>query len=263
MKRFLSLLCFLVMNHLGFSQDTIFTDRPTVTFSPNTMPKGWFQFEAGFQYQVSDQMIRSSLNSDVNVEDILYNNTLFRYAITNSLELRYTQNVSKTKIKRGGELREKTDLAFTPSVFGIKYNFLHFKDGGQRLSLLANYATELFDDTGEEDNVELLLLFHSPVFKRFGFDYNVGWDFSDGLNASNFKYSFLISKSLSSRFSAYLEGFGNIPKGEDGQFNFDGGAMYLLSNTMQIDMYAGTGFSDGSPNFIFGFGISKLFLPKQ
>ena len=38
--------------------------------------------------------------------------------------------------------------------------------------------------------------------------------------------------------------------------------MYLINNTIQIDLYAGAGFSDFSPNFIFGFGLSKLFLPN-
>ena len=73
----------------------------------------------------------------------------------------------------------------------------------------------------------------------------------------------MISKLFTKRLSAYAEGFGVVSEEAPNQFNYDLGLMYLINNTIQIDLYAGAGFSDFSPNFIFGFGLSKLFLPNQ
>ncbi len=244
------------------AQDTLFTDRPTVTFSPNTMPKGWFQIETGFQYQIADVDPSGMFSPGLKSEDFLYNSTLLRYAVSNSLEVRLTQDLTENRLRQDGETTASTDASFSPTRLGLKYNFLHFKDGGQRLSLLANYAPSFFS-SDSEDYLELLFLFHSPVFKRFGFDYNIGWDFNEGFDNPRFKYSFLISKSFSSRISAYVEGFGVVPKDDPNQFNYDLGVMYLISNTLQIDAYGGAGFSDFSPNFIFGFGLSKLFLTNK
>lgn len=243
------------------AQDTLFTDRPTVTFSPNTMPKGWLQVETGFQYQISDFDPSRTLNPALKTEDFLYNSTLIRYALTNFLELRLTQDLVGDRLKQNGEIINRTDASFSPTRVGVKYNFLRAKNG-QILAILANYAPRFFSDTSE-DYLELLFLFHSPIFKRFGFDYNIGWDFSDGLSSPRFKYSILISKSMTKRISAYAEVFGLVPKQAPNQFNYDLGLMYLINNTFQIDAYAGAGFSDFSPNFIFGFGLSKLFLPNQ
>ena len=128
------------------------------------MPKGWLQVETGFQYQISDIDPSGMLSSGLKSEDFLYNIILLRYALTNLLEVRLTQSLIGDKAKQNGEITNQPDVSFSPTTLGVKYNFIHFKDGGQRLSLLANYTPSFSSDS--EDYLELLFLFSFSYFEK-------------------------------------------------------------------------------------------------
>jgi len=242
---------------------SIYTDRPTVTTSPNTLSKHWFQLESGFQYQVRDIQSVFLFPEGTKVENFSYNTTLLRYGLTNKFELRFTQDLSLARIVNDGETLVEGDVELAPTRLGFKWNFLEGQGAIPKVSFLFNYGNTVFTSGASDGFIETALLFNSVIFEEFNLDYNLGFLMENNINFNAFNYSVVLSRSVNEKMTAFVETFGFFEEGLPDTISFDAGLMYLISDTFQADLYLGTGFSELSPNLLFGFGLSKLFLPKK
>ena len=257
------LLCFFLLVIGQLTAQTIFTDRPTVATSPNTLPTSWFQIETGFQYQIRDADSFGNAAQGLKFENILFNGLLLRYGITDNFELRFNQSISQNRFRLDGETTLDDGVAFAPTSIGFKWRLLKDNDTWPDLAVLANYGNSVFTDFGGGATVDFSILFNTTIFKDVSFDYNVGVSYEDGFNLATLTWTFVLSKSLNDKLSGFFETYGSKTEALDPQFNIDLGFTYLISNTFQVDLYGGTGFSELSPNIMFGFGVSKLFLPTK
>ena len=117
------IIIFLSLSSSVFSQDII-TDRPDQTESPNTLNKGNLQIESGFLFNKDRE------NKKL-VKQNLAPTNLFRYGITNNIELRLlTQFESQTsnKIKISG----MSDIEL-----GVKLKILKKENVNNQISFLS------------------------------------------------------------------------------------------------------------------------------
>ena len=245
------------------SGQTIFTDRPTVATSPNTLPVKWFQIETGFQYQIRDVALIGNLAPGLKFENILYNGLLLRYGLAEDFEVRFNQSISQNRFRLNGETTADDGVDFAPTNIGFKWRVLKDNNKWPDIAILASYGNSIITDNGGGSIADFSLLFNSTVFGDVSFDYNIGILLENELNLRTFTYSFVLAKSLSDKLGGFFELYGSQTQELNPLFNLDMGLTYLISSTFQVDIYAGSGFSDLSPNIMFGFGLSKLFLPKE
>lgn len=245
------------------AQDTIFTDRPTVTFSPTTLPKSWFQVETGFNYQVSDAQLAGNLISGLKLNEVLYNGLLVRFGLTENFELRLNNEISQNRFQLDGKTTFEDAVLYAPTTIGFKWRLLKSNVKWPEISVLGHFGGNVFSDIQTGTVADLALLFKSRLFKSFNLDYNIGLLLEDDLKLATFTYSAVASKQVSQRVGTFAEFFGSRTQEQNPLFSFNFGLTYLLTNTLQVDAYGGTGVNKESPNYFFGFGISKLFLPNK
>lgn len=263
MRKFL-LICFFCCSALVLLKgQTIFTDRPTVATSPNTLPVKWLQLETGFQYQIRDVDLLGNLAPGLKFENILFNGMLLRYGLTENFELRFNQSIQQNRFRLNGETTADDGVDFAPTSIGVKWRLVKDNEKWPDIAILANYGNSVLTDNGGGSMVDFSLLFNSMVFGDVSFDYNVGVLLENELNLRTYTYSFVLAKALNEKLGGFFELYGSQTEALNALLNVDMGLTYLVSNTFQLDIYAGTGFSELSPNIMFGFGVSKLFLPKE
>lgn len=261
MNEYILALFFCLISIQLKSQDTLFTDRPTATISAKTLQKGWFQFETGFRYESQDLSSLGSSLADHQLELINWNETLLRFGLTQDLELRFGQFIRQYKYRESTTLENEL-LEFAPTSVGLKWSFLKSRSTFPEMSVLFNLSGPLLAK-GDYWTAETKLLFSSPLFKNFELNYNFGYHLVANSHVNFIDYSVALSRSLNQSWNAFVESFGTFAQNKLERHNFDLGLTYLISNTLQADAYFGGGFNDNSAQLIFGFGLSKLFLPKQ
>jgi hypothetical protein len=242
------------------SDTVIFTDRPTVTTSYRTMYKGWFQVETGFQYTSLNLESLINPNDDLEQQIYNYNTTLFRYGLSDNFELRLTQSLLKGRLLENGVERLGGNLHFAPTVLGFKWNFANGNGPWPKTSVMVNYGGTPFTKGGFDGFSNVTFLFNSRLFNTINVDYNVGISTINNFDFDAFNYTLLFSQALSKRLSGFIEFYGVFEDDLPTTHDFDVGLLYLINNTFQADVYVGSGFSELSPNILFGFGLSKLFL---
>ncbi len=81
---------FLTLVNYSICAQTIVTDRPDQTESSSTVPKGSFQIESGV-------LFGSSKSGGISIRETLAPSTLFRYGITNGIEIRLVNQFESIK----------------------------------------------------------------------------------------------------------------------------------------------------------------------
>ena len=104
----------LLMVNFTIGAQTIVTDRPDQTESSSTVPKGSFQIETGM-------LFGSSKIGGVNFNETLALSTLFRYGITNGIEIRLVNQFESIKNK----ITNQKANGISDLEIGTKFQFLH------------------------------------------------------------------------------------------------------------------------------------------
>ncbi|MFY0592499.1 transporter [Roseivirga sp.] len=276
MKKSLSLLIFLLVSLPLLSQEeaqeqgNIVTDRPTQSVSAFTVGKGVFQLETGFMFQENTLFIPSfdplsSMIIEANLRSITYNTSLFRYGISDRIELRLGQNLGRGKIVANGEVLSSSDIHFVPTSFGAKISLVDPVGARPAISFLGQISGPLFSEFELGTDVEFRFNFQHQLTEELSLGYNLGGTVNTNGNDNNFVglYTAVVGYSITSKLGAFAEFYGFLPSGStqnDHQIDF--GLSYLIDANFQLDIFGGTGFSEISPETIFGFGFSAR-IPKN
>ncbi len=242
------------------NQNPIITDRPSFGTGTAIVPLGALQLETGFQFTTLNSSIPGNVAPGLKFEIFNFNNTLLRYGISEKIELRFTQNVTKSRFRLDGQTTEANETMLSPTAIGTKINLVKDNDDLPDISFLANVGGQVFSDDGSGSYLDATILLSNTIFNDFGMDVNFGTAWLNGLSTLSYQYAFGLARSISDKLGFYIESYGILP--EDARFeehNINGGLNYLLNNTTQVDFYGGTGFSKFSPNIFIGFGFSKIF----
>lgn len=244
------LIGFLLIMSKAFSQKII-TDRPDQTESSITAGKNIFQIESGVLYQKDDD-----LNS------FFWPSTLFRYGITNGIELRFVSQYESTK--NGLDGVDTKYSGFNDLEFGAKIQLLKKSTINTEMAFLSHIIipTAKKNLTSNHIGVVNKLSISHAITDKMGLGYNIGYDYV-GLKSS-FTYSLALGFQLSKSIGFYIEPYGKWEESNNYESNFDMGFSYLVNDNFQLDTSYGLGLNNDMQYLSAGFSWRiQNFLAKR
>ena len=209
----------------------IITDRPDQTESSATLPINILQVESGYSLQDEEVF-----------------NTLFRYGISSSIELRLNTNLLFLDGYNGLSLDSPE---FGDLELGAKIQILNLDEKHTTIAFLTHLsiptASKYYSNNGY-GTLNRLLVAHD-LSKNFSIGYNVGYN-KIYREKGVFIYTLSIAKSIN-KLGFYVEVFGE-QEGNRIQSNFDSGITYLIKNNLQFDLSFGEGLNNSLSYFSIG-----------
>ncbi len=244
----------------------IATDRPDITESAQITPVGWFQYEGGYQYShVEERTSNTSITDAHQIEEVL------RFGINQKFEVRAVINANTKRLDIVDIWNEPSrTTGVNPVTIGFKYNLLEETNLLPQTTWLSHLTLPWIAGGDYRAPVQGNMLFHEQrlmfekgLTPRLGIASNIG--ISGGMNGTNGfvdggMFSLALGYDLGKDFGVYAEYFSNWQvQGRQlfGTPYFDGGFTKLLSNDLQLDVYAGF---DLSPYVNTRLNTSGLFL---
>ena len=241
MKQLLSTLVFFALLHVvAQEKDPIVTDRPTQSAAVNTVGRGNLLVESGFIFENSTETV-----------DFINVNSLFRFGISDKVELRLTANYDREE-----------GLDFISSGIGVTSLgtkvFLFSSDNAfADISVLGQLNIPT-GDNNDETTGEVRFNFQNQLSDLFALGYNLGVLASQereyGLSPF---YSIALSATLAEGWTAFIEPYGFFNAPADHRFN--AGLVYLVTPRFQVDLTGGFGLTEESPDSFIGFGAAIGF----
>lgn len=250
MNRYLLSIAITLLGFFGTAQ-TINTDRPDQTESSSTIEKAELQLESGILF--------GTAKDDFFSEEVLLAPTiLWRYGLTNGIELRLLTEFTSVKDK----LTDDTSSGITDLQLGTKIQILKKENVKTEIAILSHIIIPTAKDElsiNEVGTINKLSVSHD-IGETFGLGYNVGYDYY-GIGSGNFTYSLALGLNISEKVGFYIEPFGALNELEDHESSFDAGFTYLAQDNLQLDISAGTGLNHDmkyvSIGCSFNIGLGK------
>jgi len=233
------------------------TDRPDATESPNVVPTGYAQIEAGWNH-VEFEQDGVELTSDA------FPSTLVRIGLHELVELR---------VGFDGYLRQDQPSAGSVSGFGNSSIGAKFSLATEKRTEAAVIA-QLNLESGDPDvralrnDPAVIFTFANTLTERLSLGYNIGVRWTtvedttgDEDTLSALAWTIALGIDGKGRWAYFTEFFGATGLSEHGSPAnlFDGGVTYLLRPNLQLDLAVGVGLSSAAPDWITTLGISYRF----
>lgn len=248
----------------------IATDRPDITESAQITPVGWLQYEGGYQFGHSEELMPGGAITDAHqIEEVL------RFGINRRFEVRAVINANTERIDHPSTWNDPMRrTGVSPVTFGFKYNLIRESDVLPQTTWLSHISNSWIS-AGDYASVYPKQIFHEQrlmlektLTSRLGIASNIG--VAGGLNGSEGlfnegMFSLALGYDLGHNYGVYAEYF-SVWYFAGTQFSatpyFDGGFTRLLSNDLQLDIYAGfdlsqyTNSAKQTKRLFFGTGVS-------
>ena len=248
----------------------IATDRPDITESAQITPVGWLQYEGGYQFGHSEEVMPGGAITDAHqIEEVL------RFGINRRFEVRAVINANTERIDHPSTWNDPMRrTGVSPVTFGFKYNLIRESDVLPQTTWLSHISNSWIS-AGDYASVYPKQIFHEQrlmlektLTSRLGIASNIG--VAGGLNGSEGlinegMFSLALGYDLGHNYGVYVEYFSEWYFAGT-QFSatpyFDGGFTRLLSNDLQLDIYAGfdlsqyTNSAKQTKRLFFGTGVS-------
>jgi hypothetical protein len=245
------LICLIFIIPLaGFGQKII-TDRPDQTESSSTVPKKSLQIESGMLLKFAEE-------GDLSLREFAIPSTLFRYGITDGIELRVFNQYMNIKEKNtSNEISGISDLEIGAKVQLFKKESSKTEIAFLSHLLLPTGTKEVsFEKVG---TINKLSISHE-LSDHLGLGYNVGYNYL-GFDDGFFTYSVALGVGISEKAGMYVEAYGNIGLLDEHLSNMDAGVTYLVKDNFQLDFSFGTGINY-TMNYLSA-GFSWNIAPKE
>lgn len=235
----------------------LITDRPDATESPNTVAKGYWQYEGGFLYS-RDTPGYGSLDKTV------YNTSLFRIGLLDNFELRLGINSQKERAELlDGAVRRREFSGATPLLLGFKTTLLESDGAGPTIGFLGHLylpfaAANAFKTTHTGADFRFSVA-HS-LSEKNGIAYNIGAQWGGDTAAMAYVYTLSFSHAINQKLGLYLEVYGDLPEQQGPNHSWDSGITYLVNPSFQIDATVGAGWNTPQA-ILLSTGLSLRF-PK-
>ena len=257
-SQFICVLCFMALVVQARAQN-IYTDRPTQTTSSAIVPKGAFQVETGF-YLLEYSVATMQPNGNSKYQYFSLNNTLLRYGVSERFELRFSQEVGKRRQVIDGNILFVNDAQVAPTMFGAKVGLVKDNSSLPDIGLIVSAGGGIFEETQSGLLTDIRLAVDVPLAESLALSANLGMTHNNGFENRNTFYTLMFAYGLNDQLGVFIESYGGFPTVGQSEHAMDAGLTYLLSSSLQIDVYGGTGLSDSASNLLLGFGLSKRFL---
>jgi hypothetical protein len=217
----------------------IVTDRPDQTESSTTIPNKSFQIEMGFGSGNYDGERLS-----------LHPTALFRYGLTESIELRFVEQLASSE----NEATSETEFGLSDIELGLKIQILKKKNVNTEIAFISH----LIIPTGSSEltntnygTINKLAVSHG-LYKLLDLGYNLGYNYY-GTGNGDITYSLVTGIGLSDKMGMYVETFGQYSDFKEITSNFDSGLTYLVKENFQLDFSIGIGLTQKMNYFSLGF----------
>jgi hypothetical protein len=236
-------------------EDLVFlvTDRPTDSVSPIVVPKGTFQFEAGYRYARFE-------TERFNVDQHTFPDFLFRYGLGERFEVRlYTAGWNAQDV--GGESR----TSFSDISIGTKIELLPKWGRLTKSSLLVEVALPTGSDSDSEDFVIPKVLFVGgfEFSGRYGLTYNIGPALVTFKQAGeretrwDLDYAVAFTALTRPNINLFAELYGDVREGSIPEtHNAQVGATFRVGPKIQLDCRLGAGLVRAAPDWFAGLGFA-------
>ncbi len=259
MKRILIVLTTLFITSSVFSQEEntvveMITDRPDATESSSVVPLHTLQIETGAFYESFEE-------NDFKSEVYGFNTTLLRFGLLEKLELRVGWNFEEHQFSFAGNEDPNVLSGFSPLLFGVKVAIAEEKGILPEMALLLHTNlpfTSSTDFNVENTGVDFRFSFAHTLSERSSLGYNLGAAWGNDSSEASYLYTIAYGYSITDKFGAYAELYGDLPENTSANHLWDVGLTYLLQNNLQLDATLGRSFTEGQ-DILISTGVSYRF----
>lgn len=238
-------LCLLLLlSVFAKTSAQIITDRPDQTESSSTVGQGSLQIESGYQVNFED-----------NVKSTQAPTSLFRYGITNRIELRV---LNQFETSRQNNITTK---GIADIEIGTKIQLFQKKGVNTKIAFLSHLILPTGSNgfsSGKVGTTDKISISHN-LTEKASIGYNIGYaNYGTGIGDATYTVSLAIA--VNKKVGVYVEPYGSYQNFNKYISNFDTGFTYLQNNNLQFDFSFGIGINQTN-NYIAA-GISWLIEQK-
>lgn len=231
--------------------ESIITDRPDATESPNSVPKGFLQIETGGIY--------TSLNENGQKEEVFtWNTTLLRWGLFDNMELRLGWNFEETRYTLNGEQRNEVLSGMSPLLAGVKIHIAHEEGWIPELGLIGHLFFPFMagsDYRPETTDADFRFSMGHTLSEKSSLSYNIGAEWGNDSPEIAYVYTLAYGLSLTKSIGMYGELYGDVPESQSGHHFWDVGWTYLFSSNLQFDATVGSSFTNDQ-DLLLSTGLS-------
>jgi len=237
--------------------DVLVTDRPDATEASSTVGKNVIQIETGGLYE-------SFKDNAIKFESSTFNTTLIRYGVLSNMEIRLGWDFTEGVTKVNGNKLDNVTSGFSPLLLGVKIDIAKEKNGWPEIALIGHVFplfTASNDYRPESTAVDFRFSLSHTLSEKSSLGYNLGGEWKSDSAAAAAIYTVAYGYSISEKIGMYLELYGDLPEDNKANHYWDAGLTYLVSNDLQLDVYAGTSITEGQ-DILVGLGLSYRIRKK-
>ncbi|MEN8227663.1 MAG: transporter [Bacteroidota bacterium] len=216
---------------IGQIEGQIVSDRPDQTESSSTVGYGKLQIESGI-------LIGFEGDDPISTRQILAPTTLFRYGITDGIEIRLISQFES--LKTGAQkLQGISDLEI-----GAKIQIFKKEGSGSEIAFITHLVVPTGSVELSNDNFESInkLAVSHEINENMSLGYNFGYNYP-GAGKGDLSYSLVLGIAVNEKVGIYSELYGELVNLENFIVNFDTGLTYLAKANLQFDLSFGTGIN--------------------
>lgn len=220
-------------------------DRPGETQTPNTVSKGYFQAEIGFE---KEQQTKDDYT-------LLHPQMHLKYGLSKRFEIRAEITAESDKQSSSNEFT----YGLNPIEIGFKAQLLEAKGVLPQTSLYTQVGIPKLaskDHQTPHAIPHLRLLFENKLTEKLHLDYNIGADWDGEQTAPQWLYTIAPELEIGEKWEVFVEEFAYFQKGQASLHHFDGGIAYFPIPNVKLDVYGGKGISKEAPDYFISAGIS-------
>jgi len=253
----LCLVFLMVSTTINYAQDEnsnvspLVTDRPDATEASSVVGKGTLQIETGGFYESFEK-------GGVKLESYTYNTALVRYGILDNLELRLGWDFTEGIAKVQGNRLDNVTSGFSPLLLGVKVAITEEKGLLPEIALIGHIFpvfTASQDYRPETTGIDFRFSLSHTLSENSSLAYNIGGQWGNDSPEASAIYTLAYGYSITDKFGAYAELYGDLPEDSSANHYWDAGITYLVSNDLQLDSYIGTSITEGQ-DILLGIGLS-------
>ena len=234
-------LTLLLMLSLGQLRAQMVTDRPDQTESSVTVGGGNLQIETGF-------FLGFEGDEQFSTRYILAPTTLFRYGITEGIELRLLSQFETKK------LQDQVTQGISDLQVGAKIQILKKESVNTEIAFISHLLipTGTAELSNEHYGTINKLAISHELSENMSLGYNFGYDYL-GTGKGSLIYSLALGIEVTEKVGIFIEPFGALEEFEDFIMICDAGLTYLAKENFQLDFSFGTGINQRMNYISTGF----------
>lgn len=250
-----SLLVALAAPALAQTDPPFVVERPSVSTPPDIVGRGFWQVEAGVQWQ------RDAITDDESLTTLTLPNSIVRLGVSRRLELRVaTTGLVSTRA------REARETSATDIELGVKYQVASQAGLGVDLSLVPMVSLPTGGASSSRNADPSVIVTANRAIGAAGLNLNLKWSApSIGDDASSrarvLDWSAVLAFPVRGSWSAFVEGVAtDVDTAEvPTQWVANAGLGRQIGANLLLDAYGGVGLNDTAPDWTIGAGFGWRF----